>query len=84
MAEWIDELARAFGLEPLSDRESEELLRIARDVAHGVERKDTPLAAFLLGMHVAERVEDGPARSERLGDAIAEVQALLPSNDPGP
>jgi len=84
MAEWIDDLATAFGLEPLSDRESEELLRIARDVAHRVERKDTPLAAFLLGMHVAARPGDGSSRAETLGAAVAEIQALLPSTDPGP
>ncbi len=34
--------------------------RVARDVAHRVERKDTPLAAFLLGMHVARRTRAAP------------------------
>lgn len=84
MAEWIDDLATAFELEPLSDRESHELLQIARDVAHRVERRDTPLAAFLLGMHVAARADDGPPRVETLDMAIAEIQALLPPSDPGP
>ena len=84
MAEWIDDLATAFELEPLSDLESDGLLRIARDVAHRVERKDTPLAAFLLGMHVAARPDDGSPRTEALDTAIAEIQALLPPSDPGP
>ena len=84
MAEWIDDLATAFELEPLSDRESDGLLRIARDVAHRVERKDTPLAAFLLGMHVAAGADGGSPRAEALDTAIAEIQALLPPSDPGP
>jgi Domain of unknown function (DUF6457) len=83
MAEWIDDLARAFGLEPLSDHESGELLRIARDVAHRVERKDTPLAAFLLGMRVAVSARSEAPREERLGAAIAEVDTLLPPNHAG-
>ena len=41
--------------------ETDRLLRVARDVAHRVERKDTPLATFLLGMHVARRTADGRA-----------------------
>ncbi len=83
MGEWIDELARAFGLEPLTDRESGELLRIARDVAHRVERKDTPLAAFLLGMRVAATAKGEAPRVERLGAAIAEVDTLLPPSHAG-
>ena len=35
--------------------ETERLLRVAREVAHRVERKDTPLAAYLLGLPSARR-----------------------------
>ena len=38
MDNWIDELARALGEEPLTDAETTQLLDTARDVAHGVER----------------------------------------------
>jgi len=79
MAGWIDDLATAFELDPLSDRESDELLRVAREVAHRVERKGTPLAAFLLGMRVAGRTADGAARVEALDESIAEIQARLPA-----
>ena len=71
MSDWIDELAEALGVEPLTAAETDRLLRVARDVAHRVERKDTPLAAFLLGMHVARRTADGTARRLALDDAIA-------------
>ena len=70
MSDWIDELAEALGVEALSSAETDRLLRVARDVAHRVERKDTPLAAFLLGMHVARRTASGTARGvgPRRGD----------------
>lgn len=44
---WIDDLARRLGEEPLSPEQVERLLGVARDVAHGVERRVTPLSAFL-------------------------------------
>lgn len=78
MDTWMDDLAAAFALEPLSARETDRLLRIAREVAHRVERKGTPLAAFLLGVDVATRVAGGQAREAALGDAIAVVDGLLP------
>jgi len=79
MSEWIDDLARACEQEPLTDPETEELLRIAREVAHRVERKGTPLAAFLLGMNVAGRVAKGTARTPALAEAIRVVEELLPA-----
>jgi hypothetical protein len=79
MSEWIDELAETLGVEALTTTESGQLLRVARDVAHRVERKDTPLAAFLLGMHVARLTADGTARGVALDDTIGTVDALLPA-----
>jgi hypothetical protein len=75
---WIEDLALALALEPLSDDEGDRLLRIARDVAHRVERKGAPLASFLLGMQVARRTADGSSRAVALDDAIAVAEALLP------
>jgi hypothetical protein len=43
--------ATALGLE-LSEDEIETILALARDVAHGSERKNAPLAAFLAGRFV--------------------------------
>ncbi|MGZ5306399.1 MAG: DUF6457 domain-containing protein [Actinomycetota bacterium] len=78
MDTWIDDLAAALTLQPLSEEEADHLLLIARDVAHQVERKGTPLATFLLGMHVANRVASGSQRDIALGDAIDVTRALLP------
>lgn len=79
MSEWIDDLAEAFALDPLSEDETDRLLRISHDVAHRVERKGTPLAAFLMGMDVASRVAKGDSsRDVALESSIAAVGALLP------
>jgi len=78
MSDWIDGLAEAMGEGSLSAHETERILRIARDVAHRVERRDTPLAAFLLGMDVARRTASGTARGVALDEAIATADALLP------
>ena len=78
MSGWIDDLARALDLDPLTASETDRLLRIARDVAHRVERKGAPLASFLLGMYVAGRTADGSARASALREAIASTVVLLP------
>jgi len=80
MSEWIDNLATACEQEPLTEPEIEGLLRIAREVAHRVERKGTPLATFLLGMRVAQRLTDGTPRATALAEGIDEVEGLLPSS----
>jgi hypothetical protein len=77
--QWIDQLAGVLGAEPLSEDEIDRLLSVARDVAHGVERKITPLASFLLGMNVERRMGDGGSRSEAMDAAIEELRATLPS-----
>jgi hypothetical protein len=76
--EWIDQLAGAYGAEPLSEEEIDRLLEVARDVAHGVERKITPLASFLLGMSVERRMRDGAARAAAADAAIVDLRAILP------
>jgi hypothetical protein len=48
---WMQRYATALGLE-LSDAEVETILELAREVAHGTERKNAPLAAFLAGRFV--------------------------------
>lgn len=76
---WIDELAEALGVEPLSEYEVERLLDVSRDVAHGIERKVTPLASFLLGMSVQSRMQNADARAAAVDGAIEDLRAALPS-----
>ena len=75
--EWLDQLATTFGFDPLGPDETNGLLDAARDVAHGVERKITPLASFLLGMRVAARMADGSPREQALEETITELRSTM-------
>ena len=70
MESWIDQLAEALGEEPLTGAETTLLLGAARDVAHRVERKVTPLAAFLLGAAAGRSMAAGAARGGALAQRI--------------
>ena len=75
--EWLDQLATTFGVDPLGPGETNDLLDAARDVAHGVERKITPLASFLLGMLVAARMGDGVSRDQALAETLTELRSTM-------
>ncbi|HET7235306.1 MAG TPA: DUF6457 domain-containing protein [Actinomycetota bacterium] len=77
--EWIDGLAETLAQEPLSGEETATLLATARSVAHRVERRVTPLSAFLLGCAVGQGLQDGTAtRPELVREAVTQLTALLP------
>ncbi|HEX6331795.1 MAG TPA: DUF6457 domain-containing protein [Actinomycetota bacterium] len=76
--EWIDELAEALGEEPLSAEQTTRLLSSARAVAHRVERRVTPLAAFLLGVAVGRRT--AAERDLALAEVLEALEARLPSD----
>lgn len=78
MESWIDRLATSLGEEALSQQEVTRLLAVARDVAHRVERKITPLATFLLGEAVGRAVAGGAGRAEALSAAIEALVDILP------
>jgi len=77
--EWLDRLAQTFELDAPTHQEIAAVLDAARDVAHGVERKITPVSTFLLGMNVERRVSSGASRQEALTSAIEALQATLPT-----
>jgi hypothetical protein len=82
MEAWIDQLAEALGEDPLSSRETAELLQVARDVAHRVERRITPLATFLLGSAVGRGLAGGASRADAFLAALDTVRSLLPEGPP--
>ena len=76
---WIDDLAARLAQEALTEDESATLLATARAVAHRIERRVTPLSAFLLGCAVGQGLQDGTAtRPELVREAVAQLEALLP------
>jgi len=82
MESWIDQLAEALGEDTLSELETAQLLAVARDVAHRVERKITPLASFLLGSAVGRSMAGGASRSDAITAAMDTVRGLLPAAPP--
>jgi len=82
MDNWIDELARSLGEEPLTSAEMTRLLDAAADVAHRVERKMTPLSTFVIGCAVGRRLAGGAARTDALADALGRFAPLLPPDAP--
>jgi Domain of unknown function (DUF6457) len=78
MDAWIDRLAAALGEDPLTDAETTRLLGSARDVAHRVERRITPLAAFVLGSAAGRRMAGGASRDDALASALETLEGLLP------
>jgi hypothetical protein len=78
MDNWIDDLARTLDEEPLTAAETAQLLDAARDVAHRVERKITPLSTFVIGCAVGRKLAGGADRSETIGATLSQLEAQLP------
>jgi hypothetical protein len=76
--DWIEGLANELDLEQLSKHEVDHLLTSAHDVAHRIERKITPLAMYLVGVAVGQRMADGKTRDEALEDAVHTLLFRLP------
>lgn len=80
---WLDRLAGALGVDGLDAEERSRLLDVARDVAHGVERRITPLSTFLLGEAVERRCAAGASREDALRTCIDSLRSLLPGAEVG-
>lgn len=83
MESWIDRLATALGEEPLAPTEVDALLDAAREVAHGVERRVTPLTTFLLGVAVGRNRGKEP-REVSLTHALETVGRMVEERGPQP
>ncbi len=75
--DWVDGLASELKLEGLSKHETDHLLSAAREVAHRVERKVTPMAMYVVGLSVGSQLADR-SRDDALEDAIHALLLRLP------
>ena len=82
MDAWLGALATTLGVDPLAEDQVMELLGVARDIAHGVERRATPLATFLLGAATQRRIGHGATAADAFTDALIELQSTLPPPAP--
>jgi uncharacterized protein DUF6457 len=76
--DWLDQLAATFGLDPPTPEETVHVLGVARDVAHRVERRITPVATLLVGMSVERRMSAGATRSDAVVAALDDLRSVLP------
>jgi hypothetical protein len=77
MDDWLVRAATSLGVDPVDDDTQDRLLAAARDVAHGVERKLTPIATFLLGAAVERRMSSGEDRAAAVDAAIADLERAI-------
>jgi len=84
MDEWVDRLADALGERRVDPKEAGAILKLAREVAHGVERRLAPLSAYVAGLYVGREVTEGTASSEALDEALRAARSLIPETGPEP
>jgi Domain of unknown function (DUF6457) len=77
----IERLADALAVEAPTSRETADILAVARDVAHTMERRITPVSTFLLGISVQRRVAAGASHEDAFAGAIADLRAAVPEHD---
>jgi hypothetical protein len=77
MDEWIDRMAETLTVDPITPGEMGAILKLAREVAHGVERKLAPVSTFLAGVYAGRQAE-GATREEAAKRAIEAALALIP------
>lgn len=79
--DWINRLAAALGESDgteLTEAETGALLDAARDVAHGTgDRRNAPLACFVLGRWVGARVAAGASGEAALSEGTAALTRIL-------
>jgi Domain of unknown function (DUF6457) len=76
MDDWPERYSNALGVD-LSDDEVDTILDLARDVAHGTERRFAPLSSYLAGKFVARRIKEGATAEHAVHEAQEVVGRLL-------
>ena len=84
MSDWTDQLADALSVETLEPENEARLLDAAREIAHRVERKETPLSTFLMGVAVGTLTAQGTSPQDAIDDAFEDLARILPDPPPEP
>ena len=81
MEDWLEGAAAALDVERIDPDEARLVLRLARDVAHGVERRMAPLASYLAGL-AAGRALDGAEGQDGLSNRVATLRDIVATLQP--
>jgi len=76
-ARWTARLAAELGVETMTPQTQVALLSIAREIAHGTERRYAPLASFIAGRYAELAVRQGRDVGTALREVSDAVQRLL-------
>ena len=82
MSGWTDGLALALGVPALTEEQTTILLQASREVAHRVERRETPLSTYLAGVAAGARLAGGAEPAEALTAVLEILYATLPPSEP--
>ena len=82
MSDWTDRLAETLGVATLDAEQQTSLLNASREIAHRVERKETPLSAYVLGVAAGTRIAAGADAATALRDVVDVLLAALPPEAP--
>jgi hypothetical protein len=80
----LERLAEALGVEAPTASETSEILSVARDVAHTLERRITPVSTYLLGISVQRRIAGGASREDALSAALSDLRTAFPEHGEAP
>ena len=85
---WSEQVEAVTGIEAWDRVETDLVLDMAREVAHGTERRFAPLTAYAIGVAVGRQLGEGAASAESREDALrrlvtALVEAVTPSEGDG-
>ena len=70
---WSEQVETTTGIDAWDATETDLVLDLARDVAHGVERRFAPLTAYALGIAVGRRLGDAAADATGRHEVLREL-----------
>ena len=74
---WSEQVASTTGVEAWDPTETDLVLDLAREVAHGVERRFAPLTAYAVGVAVGQQLGDGATSAAGRQDALRRLVVEL-------